>query len=512
MKRVICLALGLCLILGVFAGCDSAYDEPYVPTGNGLTHENAPPPTEGETKQALTLTYYPDKTLNPIKSTDFTNRALFPLLYQSLFVVDREYKVQPQLVKSYKVSQDMKNYIFYLEPAEFQDGSLLTAQDVVASLLAARESDYYKGRFLHISGIGISEDGGVQVTTDTSMENLPGLLDIPIIKESQIHEDMPMGTGPYTLDQNGFETRLRRRSDWWCVPYDMVVTASSITLIAATSITQIRDNFQFGGVDVVCADPGSDSYADYRCDYELWSVENGIFLYLACSKDSVVFQNDAVRKGLTHAIDRDLLAEEYYRGFARAATLPASPLFPYYDQTLASKYGFDALKFTQILNEQNLTGAEVRLLVNSDDSLRVRVAREIAAMLEECGLKVTLNTKGGQLYRYAVITRDYDLYLGQTMLSPNMDLSAFFDTYGELSYGGINDITAYTMCMEALANHGNYYTLYRTIMENGMLCPVLFRSYAVYATRGLVTGLSPARDNVFYYSLGKTMEKALIRE
>ena len=41
---------------------------------------------------------------------------------------------------------------------------------------------------------------------------------------------------------------------------------------------------------------------------------------------------------------------------------------------------------------------------------------------------------------------------------------------------------------------------------------MLFRSYAIYATRGLLTGLTPSRDNVFYYSLGKTMNGALIRE
>ena len=49
-------------------------------------------------------------------------------------------------------------------------------------------------------------------------------------------------------------------------------------------------------------------------------------------------------------------------------------------------------------------------------------------------------------------------------------------------------------------------------MDQGLLCPILFRSYAVYATRGLLTGMAPSRDNIFYYSIGKSMEKALIKE
>ena len=47
-------------------------------------------------------------------------------------------------------------------------------------------------------------------------------------------------------------------------------------------------------------------------------------------------------------------------------------------------------------------------------------------------------------------------------------------------------------------------------MDQGYICPVLFRSYAVYASRGQLTDLQPARDNVFCYSIGKTLEDAYI--
>ena len=45
------------------------------------------------------------------------------------------------------------------------------------------------------------------------------------------------------------------------------------------------------------------------------------------------------------------------------------------------------------------------------------------------------------------------------------------------------------------------------VLRNGQLIPVLFRTYAVYAERGLADDMEPSRDNVFYYSLGKTMEE-----
>ena len=510
MKQTLALLTCICILLCLFAGC-SRQDKPYTPTGDGLGTVDAPPSATEPPDQALTLTYYSELTLNPLHCTDYTNRVILSLLYQGLFSVSRTYQPEPVLCKSYRISTDMKTYTFYPEAAVFSDGSILTAQDVAATLLAAKESTVYSGRFLHISQITVTDDGGVQVDLDTPMENLPLLLDIPILREADLESQRPVGTGPYYLDEASAVARLRRRSDWWCSS-DLVVTAPSITLQEAQSNTQIRDNFQFGNLNVVCADPGSDRFADYRCDYELWSCENGMFMYLACSADSAVFSNDNLRIALTHAIDRDTITETFYRGYAESVTLPASPEFPYYNQNLAAKYTYDGVKFAQAVEDAGMTGAEVTLLVNSGDSMRLRVARAIAQMLTDGGLQVKMSELTGNNYTYAIQTRQFDLYLGQTILSPNMDLSAFFHTYGALSFGGVNDVSAYSLCRESLANYGNYYSLYKYVMENGLLCPVLFRSYAVFATRGVVTELTPARDNLFYYSIGKTMEQALLRD
>ena len=516
MKRILSLLLSFMLLLSCFSGCSSE-KKPYVPTGDGLTWDEnytgpmATRPHE-ENTQALTLAYYPDRSMNPILCTDYTNRALFTLLYQSLFTVDWDYNVEPVLCKQFSVNAELTRYTFYIEPnVTFSNGHVLTPADVEATLEAARQSQYYRGRFLHVLDISLEPDGGITVQLETPCENLPLLLDIPIIPSTQLNDPMPTGTGPYYFERNAMGASLRRRTDWWCKA-DMIVTSPTIALLEAESITQLRDEFQFSDLSVVCADPGSDRYADYRCDYELWDCENGIFLYLAVCEDSTVFSDPEVRKALTYAIDRDMLVEKFYRGFARSATLPASPLSPYYNQALAARYAYDGETFQKVIAEKNLQGKPVTMLVNKDDSLRLRVAREIASVLKDAGLDVKMSELSTAAYEEALMYWRFDIYLGQTRLSANMDLSAFFHPTGALSWGDVNDVAAYTLSLQAIENHGNYYTLHQTVMENGLLCPVLFRSYAIYATRGAVTGLTPSRDNVFYYSLGKNMEHALIRD
>ena len=507
MKRI--LALALCLLL-LLAGC-TVSEEPYTPTGDALDDGSNSQTQNKPTDQTqnLTLVYFPNESLHPYKATDSTNRALLPLMYQGLFSTNREYQVVPILCDSYTMSKDMKTYTVTLAQARFSDGTALTATDVVASLEAAKASSYYAGRFQQIASI-TAEGNTVVFQLNSPNSNLPLLLDIPIIKATETESDLPLGTGPYVLEDALNGKRLRRQAAWWCAKEaDLIVTAPYIPLVQGESPSQIRDQFEFADVGLVCADPGSDHYADYRCDYEIWDCENGLFLYLVTSSKSTVFSNDEVRGALTHAIDRDTLVEEYYRGFARSATLPASPLSPYYNETLASRYTYNADKFKEALENAQLQGASITMLLNSDDSLRLRVGRRIAQMLRDCGLNVTVSEMNSNNFIEHVKWGTYDLYLAQTKLSPNMDLSPFFRRYGSLSYGGLsNNTAAYALSLKALENSGNFYNLHELIMEDGQLCPILVRSYAVYATRGLLTNLTPARDNLFFYTLGQTISDA----
>ena len=508
MRRIIALMVCFGLFCALFTGCDS--EEAYVPTGDALVMEGEDPDLnkdKDQKPQEFSLAYYAERSLNPLNCTDFTNRVLFSLIYQNLFNVGQQNNTEPILCKKWQTSPDNKTYYFYIEDnVTFSDGTRLTIDDVVATYKAATKSAFYAGRFTHVQEISKMDDGGMMIRLDTAYENLPLLMDIPILKEEEVEADTPLGTGPYALAEGLSGAHLRRVADWWC-DMDILVTANTIPLVAAQNPAHIRDEFEFNDVGLVCADPCSGTYADYRCDYELWDCDNGVFLYLGFNiAFSDFFSEPEVRTAMSFAIDRERINQEYYNGFARPATLPADPQGPYYSQTLASKYTYDPMKFIDLLSGMDPLEAPLKLLVNSDDSVRLKVARDIANTLTEMGLPTKTLEYKTATYKEVYRAANFDMYLGQTRLSANMDLSPFYGGNGNLSHNGTAEQVTYSLCQEALANHGNYYNLHQKVMEDGRIIPILFGGYTVYATRGLVTNLTPSRDNIFYYSLGKTME------
>ena len=241
-------------------------------------------------------------------------------------------------------------------------------------------------------------------------------------------------------------------------------------------------------------------------------MDSGVFLYLGCNVlYSDYFDDGYLRTKLTYAIDRETIIQENYNNRAQAATLATSPSSPYYNQSLAAQYGFDPLKFIGSISSWNIPkdpkqpDRKMRLLVNSDDSARLRTARNIAAALTEYGLPTETIEYGTNTYIAVLQAGNWDVYLGQTRLPPNMDLSEFFRVWGNLSSGGMPTDSLLELCKDTLENSGSSYDLLKLVADDGRIIPILFGYHAVYAERGLFYNLDPTRDNAFYYSMGKTL-------
>lgn len=122
-------------------------------------------------------------------------------------------------------------------------------------------------------------------------------------------------------------------------------------------------------------------------------------------------------------------------------------------------------------------------------------------------MEATTMERNSGAFKDIIVAGNYDAYLGMTRLPPTMDLSEFFRPYGELGRGGFSHETLLSMSLKAMEDSGNFYNLYQKLGEDGRMIPVMFGYYVVYAQRGIAPNLNPARDNVFFYTIGKTMNE-----
>jgi peptide/nickel transport system substrate-binding protein len=74
-------------------------------------------------------------SLDPIVSTATSTSIHASMIYDTLFAWDANMVAQPQMVQSYKISNDKLTYTFVLRPGQkWHDGAPVTAQDCVASI------------------------------------------------------------------------------------------------------------------------------------------------------------------------------------------------------------------------------------------------------------------------------------------------------------------------------------------------------------------------------------------
>ncbi|MEM8947780.1 MAG: ABC transporter substrate-binding protein [Pseudomonadota bacterium] len=82
------------------------------------------------------------KIVDPIWTTAYISRNYGYMVYDTLFAMDEELNVQPQMVESYEISDDSLKYTFTLRDGlTWHDGAPVTSEDAIASISRWGEKD-----------------------------------------------------------------------------------------------------------------------------------------------------------------------------------------------------------------------------------------------------------------------------------------------------------------------------------------------------------------------------------
>jgi len=494
MKRILPLFLALLLTLTACGGGEAPDISPAASSENVSQEEVQPPKAV-----PFTLAVYPEFSLHPALAGSRANLTLAPLLYEGLFAVDASFQAQPLLCQSWTASEDKLTWIFTLHTGvTFSDGTPLTGQTVADALNLARASgSRYEARLADVASVTAPEAPPNQVVVTLRRPNgeLPLLLDIPIALGG---EARPAGTGPYVLSED--ETSLTARSGWW--QGDKTLPVQTILLRAVTRNDQLTYDFDAGDISLVDVDLMATNAAGYGGNYQTWDYPTTDFLYLGFNTRQGVFRSVEARRAVWLAVDRDTIATTIYSNHAISTLLPFHPASALY-RPGENPPAYDPEALALRMDELRLRGSKLVFLVNSENVAKCSAAQLIAYQLEAAGFQVDLQQLPFEDYTAALSAGDFDLYLGETALTADFDLSHLLSSNGTLNYGGWQDGGTDTLLSamraapsgEKAAPAGELSTL---LEQQAPIVPILFKNGSVLTQWGQLSGLSPVRGNAFY--------------
>ncbi|KHA50900.1 ABC transporter substrate-binding protein [Sulfitobacter geojensis] len=290
--------------------------------------------------------------VNPLYISGVTDSWITELLYDRLFRVGPDGLPTEWAATSYEWRDDKTIAVTLRDDMKWHDGEPLTAEDVKFSFetTVGGEAPMYSPFGKGISDIAIEGENVVVFTLETPSASFiisslakinlipkhvwePILADLSTKEENaeSYQEEMPIGSGPYKFDRwiTNEEIVLSANADHFNAPkaerwiLRFVPNAeASLGMLRSGEVNFLTD---FSGDPQVLVDA-----AEADGDLEVVSTVDIGFRYLAFNNRRPPFDDPAFRSALSSAVDRRLIVNAAFKGFAVASNSVVSPALEFW--------------------------------------------------------------------------------------------------------------------------------------------------------------------------------------
>lgn len=509
-RALACLFFAALLLLSACAGGGIVSSSPVPSDGNGGG--------EVTSFSSFTLPYNSRDTLNPYSSASQANLTLSPLLYDGLFELDNTFAPLPVLCDSYSAAAGSVSFTFHIrQGVKFSDGSTLTAADVVYSLNLAKASPLYGERLARVSSVTAPDSAAVAVTLSAPDGGFPALLDFPILKEGTGENSCPAGTGPYSYSSETGGAALQARSDWW---RGKKLPVSKFLLLSVQNNDILVQAYNSREVNLVTTDLTGTQTLAFSGSSDTVDYPTTTLQYIGFNSTKGIFADAGVRRAFGMGIDRNTIVSGLLSGHAAASVLPVPPASALYDYTVAGSYVYSAGGFLTAMEDAGYTdqngdgivdlgpdghslSLSADLIVNTDNTFKISIAKSLAASFSRLGISLNVRELPWEEYTKALSKGDFDLYLGEVRLTADFNLTPLAGTGGALNYGKFSDpsldnlLSAFSAATAGTRGMVASSLLIR-FCQQAPLIPICFKSGSLLTPHGLVSGMTPTRQNAFY--------------
>tara|TARA_R110002051_G_scaffold112512_1_gene185240 strand:- start:2338 stop:3933 length:1596 start_codon:yes stop_codon:yes gene_type:complete len=278
------------------------------------------------------------------------NYYIASITQEGLVSIDADGALQPGLAESWDQPDDV-TYVYELrDDAQFQDGTPVTADDVVFSLEQARDETSSPGLSYYLGGVeSVEKTGDLEVTVTLSAPDAAFAANMStggaaFITSQKFWEEnngevgtssaLLLGTGPYKVTEfvPDSHVNFERVDTWW----------GDLPEVKNINVKFIPDEgtrllaAQSGDIDVAFNVPLAQSTQwedldNMRVDYVNDLSYVGMYFNTALEP----FNDPKVREAFAHSVDRTTIVDKLLRGHGEVATAIATP------ESLGSVYSPD---------------------------------------------------------------------------------------------------------------------------------------------------------------------------
>ncbi|GAA1656427.1 ABC transporter substrate-binding protein [Actinoplanes couchii] len=341
--------------------------------------------------------YEPQNLDNTAGGGQGVTEALSGNVYEGLFKLTDDGKVEPLLAKDQKVSDDGLTYTFTLQPnVKFHSGKALTSADVKASVervTAENSKSARKSNLAVIKSIATPDDTTIEFTLSSrSISFVYNLSYISVVNTAAGELTTTAdGTGPYKLGEwkRGSTLALTKFDGYW----GTAAKNAGVVFHYFTDATALNNALLTGAVDIVTSEQSPDALAQFdgNADFKVNDGKSTTKLLLAFNDKVAPFDNVKVRQAVSQAIDDQKLLTSVWGEYGTLIGSMVPPTDPWYeDLTAVNAYNVENAK--KLLADAGFAGGFTFSLDTPSYDPHPTAATFIKTELAKVGVTVNINT------------------------------------------------------------------------------------------------------------------------
>ncbi|MFC4620294.1 ABC transporter substrate-binding protein [Camelliibacillus cellulosilyticus] len=379
--------------------------------------------------------------LDPQKVPAASSSRIYSLVYSSLTKMDADFKIVPDLAKSWDISKDGKTVTFHLRNnVKFHNGRAMTSDDVKYSyerILDPKTGSIAKSYFTSINAIETPDKDTVVFklkTPDSSfLANTSSSYAAIVPKEVKDLNTEAVGTGPYKLDtiMSGQYVLLKKNKDY----YDNnLPKADAIKFVIMKDEAQRTAAIRSGKVDIAAISADTAKLLEKSNKVDIKKYQSLEYSYLGFNTNKKPFNDSKVRQAISYAVDRKDIVDTVWKGQA-ALTGPIAPAQKEWalDTNEYPSYKQDIKKAKELLKEAGYPdGFDTVIQTASTYPDMVETAQVLQQQLKAIGIKAQIQQLEWGNYIKMWQSKSMDMMVGRNTsgMDPDRSLRFFFSTTG----------------------------------------------------------------------------------